>query len=146
MANKHQVSAERVIAAPPDTIFDVLTDPSMHPVIDGSSSVRGASERNPDRLERGSKFTMSMRIGVPYFIRNVVVEYEENRLIAWRHVGRHRWRWELEPVDGGTRVIHTFDWSKAISKTYITMFNWPERNLEGMRATLERLEEQVTGS
>ena len=35
---------------------------------------------------------------------NKVVEYEPNRLIAWCHPGKHRWRYELEPVDGGTRV------------------------------------------
>jgi hypothetical protein len=31
------------------------------------------------------------------------------RLIAWRHVGPHRWRYELEPDPAGTRVTETWD-------------------------------------
>ena len=34
------VAVERSIPADPHTIFQVLTDPAMHPVIDGSGSVR----------------------------------------------------------------------------------------------------------
>ena len=40
-------------------------------------------------------------------------EFEENRRIAWAHVGGHRWRYELEEVDGGTRVTESFDWSTS---------------------------------
>ena len=32
-----------------------------------------------------------------------VVEFEEDRRIAWRHYGHHIWRYTLEPTDGGTR-------------------------------------------
>ena len=40
---------------------------------------------------------MDMKKGAPYKIKNKVVEFEPDRLIAWRHVGLHRWRYELEP-------------------------------------------------
>jgi uncharacterized protein YndB with AHSA1/START domain len=142
-----KVSVERIISAPPERIFDVLADPRMHPRIDGSGSVRGALRQAPDRLHEGARFSMSMRLGVPYVIRNRVVEFEENRLIAWRHVGQHRWRWELEPVEGGTRVVHTFDWSTVAVpfRLYIEGLGWPERNLRGMRETIVRLDELVTG-
>jgi hypothetical protein len=36
------------------------------------------------RLGLGSKFEMSMRIGIPYSTTNEVVEYEENRRSAWQ--------------------------------------------------------------
>jgi hypothetical protein len=84
---------------------------------------------------------MDMRIGLPYRIKNTVVEFEEGRRIAWRHFGRHIWRYELEPVDGGTLVTETFDWSGVPVKAYITLMKWPERHEKNMAATLERLAE-----
>ena len=142
---------ERVIAAPPSRIFDVVADPSMHPVIDGSGTVVDASGSNPDRLEHGSRFGMSMRWKVlPYPIRNVVVEFDEDRRIAWRHFAGHRWRWELEPVEGTdgasarTRVVHTFDWSTSHWPWALEFVGYPRVNLRGMEDTIERLDELVT--
>jgi len=96
------VSVEREIAAPPEKIFDVLADPSQHPVIDGSGTVKHTRGEEPSRLALGTKFGMSMRLGIPYAITNTVVEFDENRLIAWRHFGGHRWRYELEPAGAAT--------------------------------------------
>jgi uncharacterized protein YndB with AHSA1/START domain len=143
---RRQVTAEREIPATADEIFEVIADPSMHPVIDGSGTVRETRGDVPARLREGTRFGMNMRMGVPYIIRNVVVEYEEGRLIAWRHWGRHRWRWELEPRDGTTRVRHTFDWSTAPLpiRLYIEGLGIPEKNRRAMERTLERLEEVVT--
>lgn len=134
-----------MIGAPPEAIFEVLTDPSLHPVIDGSGSVRNILV-GADRLTGvGDAWWMAMLIGVPYVIRNVVVEYEQDRLIAWRHVGRHRWRYELEPLDDGrTRVTETFDWSTALSRHYIEWFKWPQRHGPAMEQTLAGLDEYVT--
>lgn len=145
--DERSISASREIDAPPSAIFEVLTDPSLHPVIDGSGSVRQVMW-GADRLTGiGDAWWMAMLIGVPYVIRNVVVEFERDRLIAWRHVGRHRWRYELEPLGDGdrTRVTETFDWSTALSRRYIEWFKWPERHAPAMAATLERLDELVAG-
>jgi uncharacterized protein YndB with AHSA1/START domain len=138
------VSVERFIPVPPEVIFDVLTDPSRHPVIDGSGTVRHVG-RAPRRLELGSRFGMSMRAGLPYRIRNRVVEFEANRLIAWCHPGGHRWRYALVPHDGGTRVIETFDWSTARSPAAIEAAGFPERNRVAMEMTLRRLDGLVSG-
>jgi uncharacterized protein YndB with AHSA1/START domain len=142
------VSVERVIDAPPEKIFDVLADPSQHPVIDGSGMVKHARGEEPARLELGSKFGMSMRLGIPYAITNTVVEFDENRLIAWRHIGGHRWRYELDPAGAGTRVRETYDWSTAIlgTRLYIVATGWPNRAQQAMTRTLERLAAHVTGS
>jgi len=145
MSEPRQVSVERTIGAPAEDVFAVLVDPSMHPVIDGSGSVRAERGRNPQRLILGSRFGFDMKLhGARYPIRNVVVEYEPNRLIAWRHVMRHRWRWELEPVDGATRVTHTFDWSTNLFPPYVEWFGYPDRNRAAMERTLERLDRLVT--
>ena len=55
---------------------------------------------------------------VSYSTVNRVVEFEENRLIAWktgptgfmgRLVAGRVWRYELAPVDGGTLVRESWD-------------------------------------
>jgi len=141
-----KVSVTRVIDAPAAKIFAVLADPRQHSVIDGSGTVKG-NVSGPDHLELGSKFGMKMRWGVPYRIRSKVVEYDENRRIAWAHLGKHRWRYELEPLDDGrTRVTETFDWSTALSPRYIERMGFPEKHPRWMEATLERLAEHVESS
>lgn len=141
---RRSVSTSRVIAADPQELFDIVADPAMHTVIDGSGSVRDLQDGSPDRLAMGARFGMAMHLGASYQVTNTVVEFEEGRRIAWRHFHGHRWRYEFEPVDGGTRVTETFDWSRARSKLTLRLFRFPQRNLRGMEATLERLDELVS--
>ncbi len=145
MAKQRSVSTSRVIAADRQTLFDVIADPSMHPVIDGSGTVREVRTGGPPRLDRkGATFGMDMKVGAAYKITNTVVEFEEGERIAWRHFHGHRWRYEFRDVDGGTEVTETFDWSRARSPRSLELVRYPARNLRGMKATLERLEELVT--
>ena len=134
-----QVSASRVIPAPPEQIFELLADPRQHHVIDGSGMVQGAAS-GPERLSLGATFGMSMKLGIPYRITNKVVEFEEGKRIAWRHFGRHRWRYELEPVDGGTRVTETFDLSTVPGLLRPVPRFMGRKNGEAIEATLDRLE------
>ena len=144
MRRKRQLSVSRVISAEREAIFDIIADPAMHPVIDGSGTVRDVQEGGPERLTYGAKFGMSMKMGAPYKIANTVVEYDEGRRLAWAHFHGHRWRYELEDVEGGTKVTETFDWSTARTKWTLEMAGIPKRNREAMEKTLERLEELVT--
>ena len=133
------VSASRVINATPEQIFELLTDPARHGEIDGSGMVQQARGDN-QRLEMGSKFGMDMKLGfIPYRITNEVVEFDENRLIAWQHFGKHRWRYELEPVDGGTKVTESFDWSTAVVPKAIELMGYPDKHQGNIEQTLERL-------
>ena len=80
--------------------------------------------------------------GLPYVIRNRVVEFEADRRIAWRHFGGHRWRYELEPTDdGGTTDTETFDYSRytGLRARRIEVTGFPERNRRGIEQTLVRL-------
>ena len=138
-----QVVVERLIPASAQRIFDVLADPAQHPVIDGSGTVR-ATVGEARRLEMGSRFGMDMRIGFPYRIENTVVEFEEGRRIAWRHVGGQRWRYELETVKGGTLVTETFDYREAVSPLGLELAGFPRRNRKAMELTLERLEKATS--
>lgn len=134
-----QVSATRIVATRPEQIFDLLTDPAQHPVLDGSGTVRAAREGAPERLTLGSKFGMDMKIGAAYRVVNTVVEFEENRLIAWAHFSGARWRWRLEPADGGTKVTETFDWSTARIPFLVGVSRFPRRNLVAIEKTLDGL-------
>ena len=79
-------SASIIINAPAADVFNLLADPHKHSVIDGSKSVQGVL-RAPKRLSLGSKFGMSMKIGIRYRITNTVVEFKENELkIGRAHV------------------------------------------------------------
>lgn len=138
MSPARAVSASTLVAAEPQAVFDLLADPRRHSEFDGSGSVRDAVS-GPDRLAAGDTFGMSMQIGLPYRISNTVVEFEEGRRIGWRHFGRHIWRYELEPVAGGTRVTETFDYAPARSPRLIELMRYPEKNLASIRATLDRL-------
>jgi uncharacterized protein YndB with AHSA1/START domain len=147
------LTVERVIPAPPKAIFDLLADASAHARFDGSGSVRQVQGGSPRRLELGSVFGMSMRIGVPYSMANTVTEFEEDRRIAWsaavpgflgRFSGGRTWRYELEPVAGGTRVRESWDLTTDRQRPFLKLGPIPERTRRNMEATLERIEELVT--
>lgn len=136
---KKIVSVNKVVAATPQQIFDLLADPKRHADIDGSGSVKAAQSDAPTRLSLGAKFGMDMKIGAPYKITNEVVEFDEGKRIAWRHFGGHVWRYILEPTDGGTLVTEQFDYNGSKSQLTLRAINAPGRNKKSMIATLDRL-------
>ena len=151
--SKDVETVERVIPAPPEKIFALLKDASRHQDFDGSGTVRDA-HGEPAPLELGSKFGMNMKLGIPYSMVSTVVEYDENRRIAWQPrpsypianklAGGRIWRYELEPVEGGTRVRESWDITHeaALSKPAVRPARG--RTREAMTKTLERLEQLVT--
>jgi uncharacterized protein YndB with AHSA1/START domain len=135
------ISVSRVIPASAEAIFDLLADPAMHPILDGSGTVKGSRGGNPQRLSLGARFGMDMRLGGPYRVTNEVTEFEEGRRIAWRHMARYTWRYELEPRDGGTKVTESFDTTTGLVPAFvIRMVGFFRRNEESMRKTLENIE------
>lgn len=147
------VSVQRVIPAPPDAIFDLLADPDRHHDIDGSGTVLAAKEGS-QRLALGSRFGMSMKMGVPYSMVSEVIEFDEGRRIAWqtrgptrlgRHAGGRIWRYELEPVEGGTRVTESWDITREAAVTRPLVRRGAGRTEKNMTATLERIEEVLIG-
>ena len=136
------VTRSRLVEAPPEVVFDILADPAMHPVIDGSGMVRGRIQ-GPRRLTLGARFGMRMRIlgKVPYVIRNVVIEYEPDRRIAWRHMFRHVWRYELEPQGDGARTMvrESFDYGPSVYPLVLEWLDVPEAHARNMERTLDNL-------
>lgn len=133
--------AQIEIDAPAEKIFDFIIQPKNHPLMDGSGTVKG-SLRGPERLYLGAKFGMKMRVGIPYFITNQVVEFKENRSIAWRHLLKNVWRYELQPISSGkTLVIESWDGSQARSKWWVSdSEKWVPKS---MAKTLVKLKQLV---
>lgn len=141
--NHHSVSSSVVVDAKPEDVFALLADPRKHPLIDGSGTLREGIS-GPDRLVLGSKFGMRMKLGLGYRISNTVVEYEEDRRIAWKHFGPHRWRYELEPVgESSTKVTETFDYSRMPLPGVVGRTPLPSNNLKAIEKTLRRLKSYV---
>jgi hypothetical protein len=130
--NEKIKSARIVINAPAEKIFAVLSNPHRHKEIDGSATIQ-ENISGPDKLILGSKFGMKMHLGIDYRIKNTVVEYSENSLIAWRHLGRWIWRYELVNIGPQTtQVTETFDASRAplIAKAWLSFrkaYPWTQK-------------------
>ena len=144
-------TVERIIHAPAATIFALLADPSRHHEIDGSGTVRDA-KAGSQQLQLGSKFGMSMKAGLPYSMVSEVIEFEADRRIAWQTrppiallgklAGGRIWRYELEPVAGGTRVRESWDIRQEQIKPLVRPLRGKTR--KAMTATLARIEQVVT--
>jgi len=104
------VSVERVIAAPLRTFSASSRTPAA--IRDRRLWCGGQTQ---GRCAAGADARSDVRnvdeSGVPYTMSNTVIEFEPDRRIAWktvlsgflgRFVGGRIWRYEFEPVDGGT--------------------------------------------
>ena len=148
------VTVERTIAAPAAEIFALITDPRRHADIDGSGTVRDATNVPTTRLKIGDTFGMNMKMGFAYSMVNTVVELVEDRRFAWqttsptqilRHlVGGRIWRYELEPLADDTsagsvtRVRESWDLTHERGKQ-ITFRVLKSKTIKSMGATLDRI-------
>jgi hypothetical protein len=90
-----------------------------------------------------------MKMGVPYVMSNTVIEFEQDRRIAWqtvlsgflgRFVGGRIWRFELEPAaDGSTLVRESWDISQDKQSGFLRRGKVPAATAEGMTKSLENL-------
>jgi uncharacterized protein YndB with AHSA1/START domain len=157
------VSVSRRIEAPAVEIFNILTDPTKHPDIDGSGMLReSASLLRVSGV--GDVFVMKMHneeFG-DYEMNNLVVAYEENRRIGWAPTllreqeastdlpveksAAITWTFQLTP-DGphATEVTEIYDCSNASEELRRAVKNG-DRWLESMTKTLQRLDEYCAGA
>jgi hypothetical protein len=136
------ISATAIVPAPPGAVFDFLRRPANHATL-SDGTVRGVV-RGPEVLGDGDSFGMDMRVVVPYRIRSKVVEFEQDRRLAWAHIGGHRWRWELEPEGEATRVTETFDQSTARLPIALRLVGYPGRHRANVTTSVARLVRHFT--
>ncbi|ATG56257.1 ATPase [Brachybacterium ginsengisoli] len=147
----------RTVPAPPEAVFDLLTDPARHHETEPTDWVRGPLEKDPAPLtEVGQEFGIEMfheNAGGRYDMHNRVFAVEPGRTIAWRP-GQHgpdgtwgsggwTWRYDLAPEGAGTRVTLTYDWS-AVPDALVKDFGLPPFPPSFLEDSLEALERAVT--
>ena len=135
--------SQLVINAPAKKIFDFISMPKNHPLMDGSGSVK-SNLSGPERLYLGAKFGMRMRLGIPYVIKNQVIEYQDNKSIAWQHLLHNVWRYELQEINENTTlVIESWDGRNARSKWWVSdSYKWAPT---AMAKTLVKLKGLMQG-
>ena len=133
------ISASNFVPATPHEIFELLANPAMHSVIDGSGSVLASKDSAPQRLSLNATFGMSMKKGMPYKITNTVVEFVEDKQIGWRHIGGHIWRYILEPTAGGTNVTEQFAYRNSKSPLMLELTGYVKGNNAAIKQTLLNL-------
>ena len=148
------LTVDRFIRATPESIFDVLSDASKHPLIDGSEMLQGAQSASSSRLALGTTFGMAMKMGIRYSTVSTVVEFEPNRRIAWQtgpkgrlepYVAGRIWRYQLEPRDGGTLVKESWDITGDHQRSLLRLGDiWSGKTRRDMELTLARLDSLVT--
>jgi len=134
-------AAQIIIIAPASRIFDLLANPSSHKLFDGSQTIQ-KSVSGPERLFLGAKFSMAMKIKLPYRIKNTVVAFEENKKISWCHLMKWTWTYELTELgNGSTEVTESFDASAipGYADRWLKMTGAMAHNPKWMAKSLVRL-------
>jgi uncharacterized protein YndB with AHSA1/START domain len=140
-------AARIVINAPASKIFDVLANPRAHASFDGSGTIE-KSISGPVRLHQGAKFSMAMKIKVPYRISNTVVAFEENKKITWCHLMKWTWSYELQDLGNSTtQVTEIFDGYTipAFSRWWLKKTGAVARNPKFMAKSLVQLKALCEG-
>ena len=105
--------AKLVINKPAGEIFEFVANPENHAKFDGSGMVKGKVV-GPKKLFLGAKFGMRMKQGLPYVIKNQVIDFQEGKTIAWQHLLHNVWRYEFRAIDKSTtEVIESWDATHA---------------------------------
>lgn len=135
-----RIARRTTVDAPASTIFDLIADPRRHHDLDGSGTVQNTVS-GPVRLSEGATFTVSMKMfGAPYRITSRVVDFEDGRVVEWKHPLGHHWRWEFdETAPGRTEVTEMFDYSTVRFPQWLELMGFPAKNERGITATLEHL-------
>lgn len=142
-----RLEADRMIAADPPTIFDVLRSPDGHVAIDASGMLMSAE--GEAATAAGDRFVVHMDrdslrdfdLG-EYDVTVVIETFDANREIAWSIDGTmqppmgHVYGYLLEPIEGGTLVTSYYDWSNLHEQYAGFADRFPIIAESSLRATL----------
>ena len=148
-----RIEVSRIIAADAATIFALLRDPNGHVAIDSSGMLMDSDD--PPVGAVGDHFVVHMNRDAlgdrpmgDYDVIVTIVDYEPDRTIAWTVQGLNRppaghvFRYVLEPVESGTRVTSSSDWS-GIAQEVKDAGIFPVLSESTLRATLGILARHV---
>lgn len=150
-----KMSATRVIPAEAGEIFALLSDPGRHQDTEPGDWVRSSITSEPI-TRTGQVFSMNMfleQAGGAYRMDNVVTTFEPETAIAWDPgqadaagevaTGGWRWRYDLRPVDAGTEVTLTYDWSETTQEVRDQFGGFPVFPPAFLAASLASLEKTM---
>ena len=149
-----RITVDRLFRAPASEIFGVLSDPSSHAAMDGSGMVR--SDEKTGRITAvGEVFTMNMyleKLGGDYQTENHVVEYDVNKLLAWKTADAGKtpdgwqWVWTLEAKSPhSTKVSLSYDWSHVTDQDVLQRISFPLVETHQLAESLRKLADMVEG-
>jgi hemerythrin-like domain-containing protein len=143
---QHHGSTAVVVDAPIDAVWEVVRDPTRvgewsHECVDGEW-VGTITEARPGARFRGRNKQGAFRWG-----RLCEVVRAEPYELVWRTVPTRlypdstEWALRLEPVDGGTRIVQTFEVVKGtkLEAVYATVLPAHRDRTEALRRDLERI-------
>ena len=137
----HIARAERDIAAPPETVWDVLTDPGPHPDIMFGARI-DTTWRVGDRITWSGEWE-----GKPYEDYGEILEVEPGRTLRVTHFSPltgvadipenfHELDFRLTPTPSGTRLVLTQDNNPTAESAEHSSANW-RRMLDGVARVAE---------
>lgn len=145
---EQRIEVERMIAADPSAIFEILRSPEGHVQIDASGMLMSSSGEPASAA--GDTFVVHMDrdslrdfdLG-EYDVTVVITEFEPDRAIAWTIDGQlqppigHVYGYRLDPIEGGTRVRSYYDWSDIhVAYQELAAEHFPIISETNLRATL----------
>jgi len=153
MRNMYTAEVSVDIAAPPERVYDYLSDLSRH--AEWSSSVTTIEQLTPGPAGVGTEFKASEIIPTKITSFARITALEPPRRIGWEatdhRVFKTQWEFELSPSGGGTHLIQRVRF-QALNLPAVLLLNWvrrPKVSTEN-RQSLERiktiLEAQARGS
>jgi fatty-acyl-CoA synthase len=139
-----KLEEQRVVAAPPSVVWDVVADPCRIGRLGDRFIVE---ELEPDTVPGpGARYRVLLKVGAVPVGGNVeVVEFTPGREVSWTTITGvdHRLRLRLREKDGGTRIVLRFAYdSPGLMGTVADLAAYlPVRR--ALQELLDRIAEQV---
>lgn len=144
-------TVETVVAAPPEHVYDLVADVTRTPELSPEVvSARWLGDATGPAVGARFEAVNTSSAGRRWRNRPVVTVADRGREFAFARTepfaGSIAWRYRFEPVDGGTRVVESYQVERPVSRVgwFVIehVFGAGDRREElraGMRQTLERL-------
>jgi hypothetical protein len=144
-------TVETVVAAAPERVYDLVADVTRTPELSPEVvSARWLGDATGPAVGARFEAVNTSSAGRRWRNRPVVTVADRGREFAFARTepfaGSIAWRYRFEPVDGGTRVVESYQVERPVSRVgwfvIERVFGAGDRREElraGMRQTLERL-------
>lgn len=147
MSSTDEFRAEVEVAAPPAKVWATLTDTTA--LAEASPELMGMTPLRRGGFRKGQQYVgWNRRKAIIWPTRNVVIEYDPERLLAWdTKTSGSRWIYELSPTESGTRLVQrrpvakpAAPWVKAFAQVFLGGWEDHAAELEaGMETSLRRI-------